>query len=178
MTAAVLALLSTACGFAIKTLWDAYVQKRQSIELESWKIRVSELEKRLSQFYWPIYLRLQRDNVVWRKILDRENQTDEGRKQLACQIEGGVLLPNHEEILRIIENNAHLAGLDKEFEKLLLSYVRHVDVYRSIRAIGIKDRDPINFGEPYPKEFFPALEKRLIACQEEYDQALRTQGIA
>lgn len=155
-------LISGACGVAIKAAWNAWVDKKKIIELETWKIRVTELEKRLSQFYWPVYIRLQRDNVVWQKILDRENQSDTERQQLAFQIEQGVLLPNHAEIVKIIESNIHLAALDKEFEAQVLAYLRHIDVYRSIRTVGIQDKDPVYFGEPYPKEFFHTLEKRLM----------------
>lgn len=173
----IVAIVSAACGVALKALWDAYVQKKKSIELEIWKIRVEELEKRLSLFYWPIYLRLQRDNVVWRKILERQNHSDEERKKLAFQIEEGILLPNHLEIIKIIEANMHLAGADKEFEELMLAYVRHVDVYRSIRAVGIRDKDPIYFEEPYPKTFFEAFESRLLKFQREYDAILNAKGI-
>jgi hypothetical protein len=168
-------LMSGACGVALKTAWDAWVDKKKAIELEIWKARVNELEKRLSQFYWPIYLRLQRDNVVWTKILDRNNQSDTERQQLAHQIEQGVLLPNHAEIVKIIESHIHIAALDKEFEAEILSYLRHIDVYRSIRTVGIIDKDPVYFGEPYPPGFFDSVEKRLLKFQIEYEDIIRVQ---
>lgn len=175
----VIALIAGAVGAGIKSLWDGYVQKKKTIELESWKIKVPEIEKRLSQFYWPIYLRLQRDNVIWEKILDRDNKSDDEKQRLAFEIEDGVLLPNHGEILKIIELNIYLCGMDddEEFEKLLFSYIRHVDVYRSIRAIGIKDKDPIYFNEPYPRGFYHAFEKRLKKLQKEYNAILHDGGI-
>lgn len=177
MIETLVALISVAGGVALKATWDAYVDKKKTIELEIWKIRVVELEKRLSQFYWPIYLRLQRDNVVWKRILERDDESDTERQRLAYQIEEGVLLPNHIEVVKIIESSIHLAALDKEFENLLFAYLRHIDVYRSIRTVGIKDKDPIYFNEPYPTEFFPALEKRLMRYQQEYDAALRDQSV-
>ena len=168
-------LMSGACGIALKTAWSAWVDNKKAIELEIWKARINELEKRLSHFYWPIYIRLQRDNVVWTKILDRENQSNMDIQKLAHQIEQGVLLPNHTEIIKIIESNVHLAGLDKEFEVQLLAYLRHIDVYRSIRTVGIIDKDPIYFGEPYPTGFFDLIEKRLLKFQREYEDVLRVQ---
>jgi hypothetical protein len=61
---ALLILISTVSGVALKTLWDSYIKNKQAQEFESWKIKIKTLENMLSKFYWPIYLRLQRDNVV------------------------------------------------------------------------------------------------------------------
>lgn len=172
-----LSLLSVVSGVALKIAFDAYIDKKKSIELEIWKIRVAELENRLTRFYWPIYLRLQRDNVIWHKILERENPSNEDRRKLAFEIERGILIPNHEEIVKIIESNIHLADADTDFKVLIFAYLRHIDVYSSIRAVGIIDKDPIHFDEPYPKEFFNALEGRLLTYQDEYKKILRLNKI-
>ena len=58
-----------------------------------------------------------------------------------------------------------------------MSYLRHIDVYNSIRAAGILDKDPIAFGEPWPKGFFEAIEGRLKAFQSEYEQMLRDERL-
>ena len=177
MIEAFLYVVSLAAGAALKTLWDSYVDKRKEIELQTWRIRAEQLEKRLSQFYWPIYLRLQRDNVVWKRILDRQTSIDDERSRLAYQIEESVLLPNHAEIVKIIESNMHLAGADVTFERHVMEYMRHVDVYQSLRTVGIKDKDPIHFGEPYPQGFFEALSERLRKYQAEYERLLKDEGI-
>lgn len=177
MNDTLLALVSVAAGFALKAAWSAWIDKQKAIELDTWKLQVSQMEKSLSQFYWPIYIRLQRGNVVWQRIRDRENQSDTERKKLAFQVDEGVLLPNHEEIVKVIESNIHLAALDEEFESQVLAYLRHIDVYRSIRTVGIKDKDPIFFGEPYPHGFFAAVQERLNRYQHEYDQLLRSKGL-
>ncbi len=177
MNEALIAVLSAAGGFLAKSIWESYLARKREHETEVWRIRVAELEKRLSQFLWPIYLRLQRDNVVWRRILDREHKDDADRSKLAYQIESDVLLPNHTEILTIIERNMHLAGRDQELEKELLAYVRHVDVYRALRKAGITNKDPIAFEEPWPKGLFFAIESRLETCQREYDRVLKDRAI-
>ena len=169
-----IALISTACGFALKTLWQAHVDRKKTVELETWKIRVSQLEQRLSRFYWPIYLRLQKDNVIWEKILHRDD-FDVDKKMLGFQIEKDVLLPNHAEIIRIIENNIHLAKPDSDFEQQLLQYIKHIDIYRALRGAGITDKDPIHFDEPYPNGFFEAVEVRLKSLQSEYDMIIDLQ---
>jgi hypothetical protein len=170
-----IALVAAAAGFILKGLFDAWVGKRKELELAAWRIRADTLAARLAEFYWPIYLRLQRDNIVWEKILDRDH-ADEDRKQLAHKIEELVLLPNHEEVVSIIERAIHLAGADPPFEKALLAYVRHVDIYRSLRAAGIR-KDPLRVGEPYPSELFSLLRDRLAQYQGEYDELLRQHGI-
>ena len=166
-----LGLVSATCGFAARILWEKYAEKRKQIELELWKLRVGEIEKRLREFYWPIYLRLQRDNVVWEKILGRFRDDREERR-LGHQIERDVLLPNHAQIVTIIEKGMHFVRGDEEIETALLEYLRHVDVYRSLRAAGIHDKDPIEFGEPYPRGFFDVINRKVKTLQQTYEQIL------
>jgi hypothetical protein len=171
-----IALVALASGCAAKAILDASVDKKKSMELDAWKLRVETLEKRLSEFYWPLYLRLQRDNVVWERILEREHPDSKNRK-LARTIEESVILPNHREAIAIIERGIHLAALDPEFEAELLKYVRHVAVYTSARAAGIWDLDPIAFDEPWPHDFFPLVQQRLSRYQSEMLTLLREQGV-
>jgi hypothetical protein len=171
MLETILSILAAAAGFMAKGIWDNYINKRKSIEFDLWKIRVNEAERRLREFLWPIYLRLQRDNVVWEKILQRDSEDSENKK-VAHQIEKDIILPNHLEVISIIESGMHFVRDDSELESALLAYVRHIDVYRSIRAAEIQDKDPIYFNEPYPKEFFRIIENRVKRMQKEYDGIL------
>lgn len=66
----------------------------------------------------------------------------------------------------------HFVRDDKELENALLAYMRHIDVYRSIRAAGILEKDPIYFGEPYPVGFFQVIEDRVRKQQKKYDDIL------
>lgn len=166
-----LALITSAAGFALGKWWEQYVQKKKQIELDLWKLRVAEVEARLREFLWPIYLRLQRDNVVWEKILQRESHDPE-QKKVAHQIETDVIIPNHAEIISLIERGMHYVRSDAELERALLAYVRHIDVYRSIRAAGITDKDPVAFGEPYPDGFFAVVSARVQELQAKYDAIL------
>lgn len=173
----VLTLIAGCVGYILRSLWDRYVGKKQATEIDLWKIRVSDVEKRLREFYWPIYLRLQRDNVVWEKILQRGSE-DEEAKSVAQVIENEVILPNHLKIISLIESGMHFVRGDKELEAALLAYMRHVDVYRSIRAAGVKGKDPTYFDEPYPGDFFEVIENRVFRLQKLYDEILaeRTSG--
>lgn len=171
MNEILLSIIAASAGFMAKSLWDQYADKKKSIELDLWKIRVQDVETRLREFLWPIYLRLQRDNVIWEKILHRDSGDPEKQK-VAYQIETSVILPNHVEIISLIESGMHFVRDDKELENALLAYMRHIDVYRSIRAAGILEKDPIYFGEPYPDGFFQVIENRVRKQQKKYDDIL------
>ena len=130
------------------------------------------LERRLSEFYYPIYVRLHIDGATWRRILDREQGNDDLRSRVGTQIEKDVLLPNHDAIVGIIQSKIHLAEADQQAFDAMLAYVRHVAVYRALRSVGSNDRDPINLNEPWPKEFLPIIEKTTYKLQTAYDSLL------
>ena len=109
------------------------------------------IEKQLSEFYWPVYIRLQKDNIIWRRILDRENEDDDFKRKVGTEIENGVILPNHEEIVEIIESKIHLTRTDNDLIDALLKYIKHVAVYKANRAAGYEDLIPIHLQEPWPK---------------------------
>jgi len=169
-----------AAGYLSRLAVDKYASHRSSITLDLWRAKTEELERRLSEFYWPIYIRLQRDNTIWQKVLFKHkehNPDDEELRNIAIQIEREIIIPNHLEIVEIIESNVHLSNMDAELENLILKYLRHVDVYSSTRACGILDKDPIAYGEPWPEGFFEAIEQRLRVCQGEYDEHMQQKGI-
>ena len=70
-----LALILAVAGFWLNRYVEAF-KSRQAIEKELRKARdqkrIELLQSQLSQFYWPVYLHLQMDNVVWEKILQRD----------------------------------------------------------------------------------------------------------
>ncbi|MFI0843839.1 hypothetical protein [Mesorhizobium sp. IMUNJ 23232] len=164
-------------GFAAKSVWDRYFANYDDVRLNAWKIRADYLERRLSQFYWPIYIRLQRDNVVWERILERTNRKEGDKSTLGYEIDKNVLLPNNLEIAKIIQANIHLADMDEDLEKKLMEFLRHVDVYMSLRSAGIVDKDPYDFGEPFPWWLFDAIKTRLVKYQAEYDELIRDHGL-
>jgi len=90
-------------GFWLNRGIERY-KSRRALENELEKLRdqkrIQFLESQLSQFFWPVYLRLQMDNVVWERILDR-GAKDDRKRSLARQIENGVILANHRETVRL-----------------------------------------------------------------------------
>jgi hypothetical protein len=151
-------------------------KSQRSFENELARLRdakhIDFLEKQLSQFYWPIYMRLEIDSAVWEKILDRRNGEDEVRRKIGAEIEKTFILPNHEEIVRLMESNIHLAVPDPKTLQAMLQYIRHVAVYKAMRAAGCDDKDPIHLGEPWPDSLFPLIKKTVDDLQGQYDRLI------
>jgi hypothetical protein len=172
---ALIGLLIAVAGFWLNRYLEAF-KSRQSLQNELKKVRdqkqIELLEARLSHLYWPVYLHLQMDNVVWERILERKSQNPI-KAALAAQIEKDFILPNHEAACQIIKSNIHLADLDPQLIEILLKYVRHVAVYRAIRATGNTETDPLDVGEPWPYDVFPAIEKATLLHQKEFQTLLK-----
>lgn len=79
---AVAGALGAAAGVIAKSLWDRYAGWQSAVPIETWKIRAHQLERRLSEFYWPLYARLLRDDVVWQVVFyDLRPQHDRQQPQ-------------------------------------------------------------------------------------------------
>jgi hypothetical protein len=129
------------------------------------------LERQLSQFYWPVLLRLQKDSSVWRRVPALSNGDNVFPKEIGERIEKFVILPNHEETVRIIESNIHLVQ-DEKVVTLLEKFIRHVAVYSALRSSG-SELNPIDLGEPYPDELSPLLAKKTRELQDRYNTLLQ-----
>jgi len=157
-------------GVSTKGAVDSWLRRRDDRQQYVLDKRVQFLEEQLSRFYWPIYLHLQKDNLIWERLRERTEDPESAQSKLSIQIESGVILPNHKEALAVIEGNLHLAG-DEKVVEASLRYVRHVKVYEMLRAAGIKD-DPVNHGEPYPSDYFPLIQHQVESLQAEYDRLI------
>jgi hypothetical protein len=158
-------------GIASKGAIDSYLRRKEEAHKFVLDKRVRFLEQQLSQFYWPMYLHLQKDNLYWERLRERDQDPESSQSRLSLQIESGEILPGHKEAMAVIEANLHLAG-DSTVVEESLRYVRHVKLYEMLRAAGIKD-DPVNHGEAYPRDYFPLIQQRVNALQSEYDNLIR-----
>jgi hypothetical protein len=181
-----LALLVVIVGFWINKRLEKFkseqfriselAKQKQSLENELRRqrdtIKLQFIERQLSQFYWPIYLRLQKDNEVWNRVHHLSDRSNVLPKELGTAIEKNFLLPNHDEMVKIIESGIHLAKDDEELFKVLIKYIKHAALYKSIRSAGRYDLNPIDVGEPFPKNLFTAIEKKTMRLQKQYDELL------
>ncbi|MBB3694656.1 hypothetical protein [Sphingomonas sp. BK580] len=183
------ALLCGALGFCAKAIFDSAVKTRDQINLEVWKVKARILEQRLSGFYWPLFSALQRDTLLWQKVFNDLRSSsgnapawlarfsEAHQEAFSRKLEMDVLIPNHQEAVRVIRSNMHLANADVAFNQLLGRYVRHVDVYVALRQAGLYDVDPIDVGEEYPHGLTEEVEQRMLSYQEEYEKLLRGRGV-
>jgi hypothetical protein len=187
----VLALVALAFGYWIHKRLESHKTDQQRIlalerdkivlenELNRLKqtLRIQFKERQLSSFYWPIFLRFQKDSAMWKVI----PQLSKGSKllpdEMARQIELSFLIKNHEEIVAIIEGNVYLAQADDELLSELVAYIKHVAVYKSLREAKNYDLNPIDLGDPFPKGLIKQIEERLRLLQEEYDKLVQPKDV-
>jgi hypothetical protein len=154
---------------------DVELSKNRKLQVEN-LTRTKDLEfreRQLNEFLWPLYMRLQMDNAVWERMAQITPHSETRDRELAAKIEKEFLLPNHDKALEIIESKRHFAGVDGRLEEQLLKYVRHLAVYRALRALEIRDRDPVDVGEPWPPQLFAVVREVTLERQREYDRLLQ-----
>lgn len=139
------------------------------------------IDRQLSELYYPIKLRLEKDTAVWTL-----SKTLAGRAQLATTadfssyIEYQILLPNHEEIVRIIDTKfSLLKNGDENFDPKVLQssiahYERHVAAYRALRTLKIQ-ANPIDVcsGCDFPSDFRQLIADRIASLEEQRAALLR-----
>ena len=171
-----LPILTLVLGFLLQSNAE---KKRvhQEREVQRKKEIRDGIGKQLSELYYPIQRRLQKDDAVWQ--LWNQNQFDESNKSLAKEVEKSILLPNHEEIIQILENNFSLLRNSEEnvdldaLMKALMRYERHIALYRSLR-LSNDSRNPVDFGSDwaYPSDFAAEVDRRIAQLE------LQAKGLA
>lgn len=162
-------------GYYINKTLETYRSKK-SLENELAKTKHNKLidymDKQLSQFYWPLYIRLHIDQAIWSRIMDKRKD-DPLLKEVAEKIENDVILPNHAEITKIIEGNIHLMEANGKLFNELKAYLRHVAVYKAMRTAGCNDRFPCELGEPWPADLVNTVGGAAHIIQKQYDDLLK-----
>lgn len=155
-------------------------QKQQIAELENqlamerYNAELEFIEKQISEFYWPIYLRLEKDNVMWKRIKSLSPENNVLPESASAAIEQEFILKNHQEIVEIIESKIHLAESSANSRELineLVKFIKHVAIYRTIRSISeLRQVNPVDLNEPYPANLFPLIEQNFRELQNRYEQ--------
>lgn len=154
-------------------------QKQQISELENQiaiarhNAEIELIERQISEFYWPIYLRLEKDNVMWKRIKSLSPEQNVVLPEAASDvIEKEFILKNHQEIVEIIESKIHLAENatnSKDLINELLKYIKHVAVYKTIRSVKEMQKfNPVDLNEPFPEKLFPLIESNFRELQNRY----------
>lgn len=181
-----LALIAALFGYWIsKRLEDYKNAQKRLADLERDKVvlrneiqrakRTREMEfkeKQLSEFYWPIYFRFAKDSAIWKVIPQLSDAAKVVPDAVGREMELTHLIKNHEEIVSILESNIYLAGADEGLVETLAAYIRHVAVYKALRATNTYNLNPIDVGEPMPDDIIVMIESRLRQIQLDYEKLI------
>ena len=123
--------------------------------------RLAHLTLLISEFFQPVKTRLEKDKAIWRRIIRDKDKPDSLEYKLAATVEKDYVIPNHEEIVGIIEKWRHLVDDDAELSAALNAYLDHVVVFKSLRSAGEVWTYPELVGSPWPVDFGPLIDERL-----------------
>lgn len=151
---AILAIL----GFFGKSVYEIYLEDRKrSRQL---------MESKLQNFYWPICIRLKKNQSVYKYLFigKKDSDKDSIDYKIAHYVEKNILLSNHQEILSIITSYRHLADVDSQIGPLIDEYIKHVSIYKALADSGIDEFAGVVGDAPYPPkidEYFYNKTKEL-----------------
>jgi len=142
----------------------------REVALQRHTDRLRFVERQLSDFYYPVKIRLERDNAVWE--VSAQNKDSSANFKIATDIEGRLVLPNHDEIMDLLKNKFHLLVNDAESVDLqplidqMNLYQRHVTIYKALRD-SKDNRYPhsVCTGCGYPKGFEEQINARIRALE-------------
>jgi hypothetical protein len=121
------------------------------------------LTSQLQEFYWPILIRLEKNNAIYKKLDD---------SFVGKEIDEKVVLPNHLEIVDIIENKIHLAQADTILIDEISYYVGHVYTYKALRKSGYQGYPKQYHMNDYREEFYKLIKARTNHIQERYNNLI------
>jgi hypothetical protein len=129
--------------------------------------RYDDVKLLLEQFFQPISNRLKKDTAIWRGIKRNKDSRESIEYKMAFELEMNQIIPNHKEIVSIIEKWRHLVDEDKELSEVLDQYLRHVSTFIAIRDAGEDWKFPELLGSPWPAKLIPMIEARLEDLRKE-----------
>jgi hypothetical protein len=155
-------------GYLTKTIIDLILLKKD---------RIFKLyERQLSEFYWPIYIRHHENNTLRIRGLSKGADFDNTSNKIAISIENNVIMKNNQEIVDIIMSNIHISFPDKEFLHVIKEFLKHVEMYKAIRAADVEDKYPVDFNADYPTEFGRIIEERTLLLQNKINRLYKNKN--
>jgi hypothetical protein len=157
-------------------------KKEQELKITQHTEQLRFVDKQLSEFFYPVKMRLERDTAVWE--VSEVNQSKSKSKPdfvISKDIEANLLMPNHEEVMDLIKTKFHLLANPTETIELapLLAamnrYQRHVTIYKAL----YKSKDGRLPGEvckgcEFPREFEVLINKHIKSIEKQRSELLRT----
>jgi uncharacterized protein (DUF2164 family) len=165
-------------GYLLNRLLKSH-ESREALENEKAKLRDEKrlefLERQLCEFYWPLYIRLEKDRCIWKKILDINSEKGSLVQKVGLAVETRVILPNHEAMIALIETHIHLAQADKNLTKKLMEYIRLATEYQALRDAGDTTQFSITkIGSDWlHQDLFDEIKDITDKLQSQYDDLIR-----
>lgn len=156
--------LIAALGFIGKSIYDVFILMRNK--------KIEILENKLQKFYWPILIRIEKDNAIWEMILSKRDNPESLQYKLASTIEKNYVLQNHDEMLNIISGNMHLAEPDRELTDSIRKYIKNVTIYKALRESGEEKVFPLALGAEWPHELYHIIKNRTEIYQKELNSKI------
>ncbi|MFD2163484.1 hypothetical protein ACFSJU_13835 [Paradesertivirga mongoliensis] len=147
----IIPVVAAAIGYLVKIIIELVLEFRRK--------SISQLEERLKLFYWPLLIRIKKDNAIWEMILSIREDASSMKYKIAERVEAEVLR-NHQEALEIIEENIHLADPDPELVVAISQYIKNVTVYKAIRDAGDATAFPLQYNAPWPDQLYRLLDQK------------------
>lgn len=128
------------------------------------------IRMQLEQFYRPIYHRLWNDQAEWQKILGVREAPGSLEYRLAKHYEENVVIPNHNQIVAIIDTHFSLADADEELLNLLQQYKKDVGEYKALRSVGEQTLFSTEKSDDdwWHQDLFNAIKERMDRLEQEY----------
>jgi hypothetical protein len=126
--AVVLTVIVAFAGYII-TSWSAHMLARRRDKLDL-------VNKRLNEFYGPLYVASEAGNIAYRSLLSKQGKTqsepitDDNLKDWVLWIRT-IFIPLNEIREKIIIENAHLI-IEEKMPQCLLDFVTHVVGYKAV----------------------------------------------
>lgn len=156
--------LVAALGFVAKSLFDTILTLRNK--------KIEILENRLERFYWPILIRLEKDNSVWESILSKREDESNLLFKVAKNVEHEFIMKNHQEIMDLLSSNIHIAAADEELKDCIRRFIKNVTLYKALRSAGEEKLFPYALGAEWPEDFYFIIKERTEKYQNELNDKL------
>ena len=106
-------------GFISKSMWDCVYQNREQKRIR----KLQELDHLIQDFYHPLHTKLQREQLIWDKLIHLYNS--DVNQEIIKRLDEGTLV-RHIDIQELILKNSVRANPPKGLKIALTKYDRHV----------------------------------------------------
>jgi hypothetical protein len=169
--ATALTILLALAGY-LTTFWSARMVERRKDKLE-------QVNRRLNEFYGPLYVASQAGNIAYRSLLKKQGKT-QSFPILDSEMEEWMLwmttifMPLNDEREKIIIKKAYLI-VEEQMPRCLLDFVTHVVGYKAVLAKWAEgDYSERRSTIGWPPEFDSYVERSYAALKAEQTRLLHS----